>query len=127
VGQVLLDSRVLIDVLRGHTRALDFLVGLEETPLVAAVTIGELFSGAHRPGEEARITELSLQLKLVPADFAVARLGGTFRRQYDASHGVTLIHALIAASARLCRVPLATRNARHFPMLDDVMVPYRLN
>ena len=127
MGQVLIDSCVLIDVLRGHARALDFLIGLEETPLVAAVTIGELFSGAPRPGEEARIIELSLQLKLVPADFAVARLGGTFCRKYGASHGVTLIDALIAASARLCRAPLVTRNVRHFPMLDNLVVPYRLN
>lgn len=94
---------------------------------MAAVTIGELFSGAHQPGEEARITELSMQLHLVPVDFAVARLGGAFRRRFGASHGVTLIDALIAASARLSRVPLVTRNVRHFPMLDDVVVPYHLN
>jgi predicted nucleic acid-binding protein len=106
---------------------LDFLISLEDTPLVAAVTIGQLFSGAHRPGEEARIVELTVQLTLVPADFAVARLGGHYCRQYGASHGVVLIDALIAASARLCRVPLVTRNARHFPMPDDVVVPYRLN
>jgi predicted nucleic acid-binding protein len=127
VGQVLIDSCVLIDVLRGHGPALDFLFSLDETPLVTTITVGELFSAAHRAGEEARIIELSVQLKLVPADFAVARLAGRFCREFGASHGVTLIDALTAASARLCRVPLVTRNVRHFPMLDDVVVPYRLN
>jgi hypothetical protein len=72
---------------------MDFLVGLAETPMVAAVTIGELFSGGHRAGEEARIIELATQFELVPADFAVAKLGGQFCRQYGATHGVALIDA----------------------------------
>jgi predicted nucleic acid-binding protein len=38
-----------------------------------------------------------------------------------------LLDALIAATAKLHGVRLVTRNVRHFPMLDDVLVPYRLN
>jgi predicted nucleic acid-binding protein len=33
--------------------------------------------------------------------------------------------ALIAATARIHGVRLVTRNVRRFPMLDDLVVPYR--
>jgi predicted nucleic acid-binding protein len=40
---------------------------------------------------------------------------------------VQIADALIAATARMHDARLVTRNVRHFPMLDDVVVPYRLN
>jgi predicted nucleic acid-binding protein len=33
--------------------------------------------------------------------------------------------ALIAATARIHGARLVTRNTRHFPMLDDLLVPYQ--
>ncbi|MGH6898345.1 MAG: hypothetical protein ACREJ5_17635 [Geminicoccaceae bacterium] len=35
-----------------------------------------------------------------------------------------MIDALIAATAQVHGVRLITRNARHFPMLADLLVPY---
>ena len=55
----------------------------------------------------------------------VARLGGLYWRDYRGSHGTGLIDALIAATAAVHRARLVTRNARHFPMLEDLLVPYR--
>ena len=57
----------------------------------------------------------------------IAQLGGFYRRDVRSSHGVTLLDALIAATAKVHGIRLVTRNVRHFPMLDDVIVPYRLN
>jgi predicted nucleic acid-binding protein len=35
-----------------------------------------------------------------------------------------LVDGLIAATARLHDLRVATHNRKHFPMLDDVIVPY---
>jgi hypothetical protein len=56
----------------------------------------------------------------------IAQLGGFYRRDFRSSHVVTLLDALIAATAKVHGIRLVTRNVRHFPMLDDVIVPYRL-
>jgi len=37
---------------------------------------------------------------------------------------VLIPDALIAATAELHGARVVTRNARHFPMLDDLVVPY---
>jgi predicted nucleic acid-binding protein len=41
------------------------------------------------------------------------------------SHGVLIPDVLIAATAQVHGARLVTRNARHFPMLDTLLVPYR--
>ena len=51
--------------------------------------------------------------------------GGLFRRDYGKSHGVGLADALIAATAELAQATLVTLNAKHFPMLPTVLVPYQ--
>jgi PIN domain len=66
-------------------------------------------------------------LLIYPVDLNIARLGGNYCRQYRHSHGVQIADALIAATARRHDARLVTRNTKHFPMLDDVVVPYQLN
>jgi predicted nucleic acid-binding protein len=125
MGPVVVDSCVLIDILRGHRPALAFLKGLQVTPMVAAITVAELFAGAYRRGEEALIDDLAMQLDVIPLDFTIARLAGAFCRRYGPSHGVQLLDATIAATARRSAARLVTCNARHFPMLDNLLVPYQ--
>jgi predicted nucleic acid-binding protein len=125
MGPLVVDTCVLVDVLRGRGAALDFLRSLDRAPLVSAITIGELYAGAHRPGEEARISDLATRLRVAAVDFAIASLGGNFVRRFGPGHGVALIDATIAATAHVHGARLVTRNVRHFPMLDDVLVPYQ--
>ena len=62
--------------------------------------------------------------EVVAVDAVLARRGGLYRRDYGKSHGVGLAHALIAATADMCRATLVTLNQKHFPMLTCVAVPY---
>ena len=55
----------------------------------------------------------------------IAERGGLFRRDYGRSHGVGAIDAVIAATALGRGAALVTRNAKHFPMVGDLVVPYR--
>jgi predicted nucleic acid-binding protein len=47
-----------------------------------------------------------------------------YARQYRKSHGTGLPDAVVAATANLEDVVLATLNRKHFPMLTNVLVPY---
>jgi predicted nucleic acid-binding protein len=123
----LLDTCVMIDYLRDRQEAIEFMRRQETRPAVSAVTAAELFAGVRSSAEEHRIETLCGRLLVHHVDPEVARLGGSYCRQYRHSHGVQLADALIAATARIHQARLVTRNARHFPMLDNVVVPYRLN
>jgi hypothetical protein len=127
VTAYLFDTCVIIDYLRDRHEAVQFMRRQGARPAISAVTAAELFAGVRNSAEEHQIEALWQRLLIYHVDLDVARLGGSYCRQYRHSHGVQIPDALIAATARIHEARLVTRNARHFPMLDDVVVPYRLN
>jgi predicted nucleic acid-binding protein len=122
---VLLDTCVIIDHLRDRHEAVDLIGQVSARPSVSAITVAEIFAGARSATEQRQIEGLLDQLLVHGVDVEVARLGGAYRRQFGQSHGILIPDALIAATARVHGARLVTRNARHFPMRDDLLVPYR--
>jgi len=119
VNGVLIDSDVLIEVLRGRDSAL-----IEEWSKVAAgdappacspVSIAEIWCGT-RPREKETIERLFRQMVVLPAGSDIGRLAGEFLSRYSKSHSVELGDALIAATAVHHRLPVWTRNRKHYPM-----------
>ncbi len=120
----LVDTDVLVDHLRGHREARDFLAGRIEAGerlCCSVITTAELHAGL-RTGEERVLRALLSCLEQLPVDRGVAEAAGEYRRQYGPSHGVLLPDAIIAATARAERATLVTSNRRHFPMGDLCVV-----
>lgn len=116
---VLLDSTVLIDLLRRRPGAVGGLARLQEAgdpPWVCAVSIEEVTRGL-RPSEEEAAIALFEGLRVAALGLPEGRLAGYWRRSY-AKRGRTLPQAdcLIAAAAVGVDARLATGNPRDFPM-----------
>jgi predicted nucleic acid-binding protein len=122
---MLLDTCIVIDVLRGKTAALDFLTALPQPPAICAVTATELVAGCKNAGERRHIDRLLSHLVVHDVGLAIASLAGEYIRRYGPSHGTDPIDALIAATARTQSIPLATLNLKHFPMFAGLSRPYR--
>lgn len=109
-----LDTSVVIDFLRGA----DFAPALiqREPLLISPVTVEEVLFGM-RPAEERMTLELFEGLLVVSLGQAEGRMSGQWRRDY-AKRGLTLTmeDTLIAAGAVTHGLPLATGNAKDFPM-----------
>jgi predicted nucleic acid-binding protein len=121
MGAVLLDTTVLIDVLRGRPEAAARLRRLRDqgdTAFVCAVSAEEIARGV-RPREEAAAEMLLAALRTAPLSTAEGWVAGEWRRRY-AARGRTLSQAncLIAASALAIGGRIATGNPKHFPMAD---------
>lgn len=118
---VLLDTTVLIDVLRGRPRTVERLTALRRhggVPFTTPINVEEIHRGL-RDGELAAATLLFDGLRIAPIGRAEGSRAGDWRRD-RALAGVTLAQAdcLIAAVAVSAGVPLATGNPKHFPMRD---------
>ena len=116
---VLLDTTVLIDVLRERQAAVDRLRAVfaqGAPPFVCAINVEEVWRGT-RPGEEEAVSELFAGLRLAPLAAREGMRAGSWRRQFS-SRGVTLEQAdcLIAAAAVGVGARLATGNPKDFPM-----------
>ena len=110
-AELLVDSDVLIDHLRGRRR-----LHSEGRRLgVSVVSRCELFAGRDEPEVLHRMLGAMIEL---PIDSAIAELAGITRRRT----GVATPDALIAATALTHRIPLMTRNERHFERISDLRV-----
>ncbi len=120
MADLLLDTTVLIEALRGRAAAerLRELRGEGPPPFVCAVNVEEIWRGA-RPEEEAEVSRLLGALRIAPLGLAEGMRAGRWRSRFAAS-GRTLSQAdcLIAAAALGVGARLATGNPRDFPMTE---------
>jgi predicted nucleic acid-binding protein len=123
--QLLIDTDVLIDYLRGQAEAVSYLEGLTEQTLISVVTVAELYAGVREGAEREALDSFIAAFEIVPVNQTIASLGGLNRRDYGKSHGVGLADAIIAATAEVRKADLVTLNKKHFPMLTNIIVPYQ--
>lgn len=126
---ILVDSDVLIANLRGLDAARDW---LSHTRIragrlaVSVVTNAEIVGGMRSP-ERREVTRLLNSLRPLPVTDIVAHRAGELHRRYRRSHtAIGLVDYLIAATALVHGLELATLNIKHFPMFADLQRPFPL-
>jgi predicted nucleic acid-binding protein len=117
---VLLDSDVVIEVLRGRREIVAALSALEArgvATFTCGVVVAEILAGL-RAGEEAA-TESFFHAR---GDIVIAgttgRRAGSYLARYARSHAVEIADALVAAAAATTGLRLWTLNRKHYPMRD---------
>ncbi len=116
--KVLLDTSIIIDHLKGHEPATDYLLGLEKGTLqgmVSSITHTELFAGERMTaGEQAQIAMILSLVETIDVTPEIAHRAGLMLAQFRRSHGLSLFDAMIAATAMVLDAPLSTRTSRTF-------------
>lgn len=121
---ILLDTSVVVDILRALPAALSYARSLDETPVCSEVTRVEILRGI-RSGERAATERVFRALRWVGIDEAIARGAGEIGRTWRRSHlGIGLADLVIAATAHELGLRLATANVKHFPTFEGLRPPY---
>lgn len=118
---VLLDTTVLIDVLRARQNRRALLAEMVEGGHVlatAAINIGEVYAGV-RPEEEAKTATFLSNLSCYPMTPEIARRAGLMKGGW-ARRGrtLTLSDMVVAATALEHGLTLMTDNRKDFPILE---------
>ena len=121
---MILDTCILVDLSRQNPKALNFLEGLQVTPSVSAVTVTEIFSGTRSAREDQLFEQLFQAWQVFDVDRETGRLAARFLKKFRPSHGLDIIDAIIAATAKIHDHQLATLNLKHFPMFAGLARPY---
>jgi hypothetical protein len=117
--KILIDSDILIEILRGRNEAvLTQWIALAEAGtaiLYSPISAAEIWGGAF-PHEHALIARIFRPLHCVADDAETGKKAGDFLRQFQKSHGLKLGDAMIASASVQNHALLWTRNRKHFPM-----------
>jgi predicted nucleic acid-binding protein len=116
---LLLDSTVLIDLLRAHE---DRKVQVKELVMTgnglstSAINIAEVYAGM-RPSEETRTSALLSSLDCYPVTDGIARRAGLLRAEWSRrGRTLSLADMVIAATALEHGLVLMTENRKDFPI-----------
>ena len=121
---IVLDTSILIDVLRGDPAAVDFVRRLDAVPVCSEITRVEVLRGM-RSKERAATETLFRALDWLPIDEVIARRAGHLGHRWRRSHAaISSADLVIAASVDEIDAELATSNVRHFPMFEGLLPPY---
>jgi predicted nucleic acid-binding protein len=127
VAQLVVDTSVLIDHLRGDPRAVARLkAGIQAGDDLWSVTVvrTEILAGA-RPSEREPIERLFAQLRWVDVTPELADGAGRLAAEYVRSHrSIDTVDYLIAAATLHLEADLLTMNVRHFPMFPELRAAY---
>lgn len=115
---IVLDTDILINFLRGQETARDFLSSLvdEATLYCSVITVAEIFAGMSEH-ERKKTEELLDSFNLIEITKEIAEKAGNYKNRIK-SQTLELNDCLIAASAQSIGAILATENIKHYPMTD---------
>lgn len=122
----LIDTSILIDVLRGNHFAVDALRKARASGSLHAseITRLEILAGM-RPSEEVPTRHLFDAFTWHPVSESTTEIAGELgRRWLPGNRGIDSADLAIAATAVTLNTQLLTRNVKHFPMFDNLTSPY---
>jgi predicted nucleic acid-binding protein len=123
---LLLDTTVLVDVLRNRNQRRSLLAGLVASGMALAtstVNIAEVFAGL-RPGEEQATRAFLAGLDLVPVSAAIAERAGQLKASFmRAGQTRSITDMIVAATAMENGFPVATDNRRDFQIPGLALFP----
>ena len=121
----LVDSSVLVDVLRGYDPAVNWLAEQGQLAITPIVWL-ELLEGAPNKIGQQEAIKLLRRFEVVDLTPDDMQLAIKLLTRFGLSHNVDAFDCLIASVHLRLKLPLYTRNIKHFaPLIDELAVkPY---
>ena len=124
---ILLDSDVMIDLLRQRPSAVAWLDTLaDEEIILPGFVVMELLQGCSNKTEQSKVEKVLAQFEVVwPLPNSCEAALKVFSR-YHLSHGIGLLDALIGQTAVALNLPLHTFNRKHYEVIPNLVMvePY---
>ena len=121
---ILLDTDILVDFLRGYSKAIAVVKSSSARIILSTIVVAELYAGVKGDAEQAVLDDFVSLFRIVPVNASIAKAGGLYKRDYGKSHGVGLADAILAATAEAESAELKTLNIKHYPMFNGLRTAY---
>ena len=119
--KILLDTDIIIDILRNHRETIQLVKKISTDELyISGITEAEIFAGKDLSDENKRklCMELLSKFEKINPNNIILRKAGEFRRKY----GVPLPNCIVAATTYELNAELLTRNLKHYMKIKEVKI-----
>lgn len=116
----LIDTDILIWVLRGNKKYVDLLLDLKDKePLsISTITIAEIYKNIY-PSEIVKTETILNEFQVLDVTTPISKQAGLYWQQYvKRLKNLSLTDCLISATASIHGLTLVSLNTKHFPMKD---------
>ena len=117
----LLDTSILVELLRGKTAAKRWIDTLAPTARsISVVSAAELVAGCHNLSELRALERELVLYEMLWIDQVISRTALDLFRSFVLSHAFGLLDCLIAATASTHNLRIGTLNLKHFAPLPGI-------
>jgi len=116
----LVDTNIIVDVTRASITAADYLDSLGDAWSISTITCLELLAGARTQRETIDLDLVLSGYRAIPPNEDISRRAYYLMKTRARSHGLQTLDSLIAATALENLLTLATKNRKHFQMIEDL-------
>ena len=117
---ILLDTNILIEVLKNNEEIVKLLNGMQEEFAISSITQMELYYGAFNKAEIRKLEKFFANFEIIYLNEEIARVATDLIKRYAKSHNLDIPDSLIAASAIVHNCTLFTLNKRDFWYIDNI-------
>ncbi len=117
---ILLDTNILIEVLKNNEEIVRLLNGMQEEFAISSITQMELYYGAFNKAEIRKLEKFFANFEIIYLNEEIARVATDLIKRYAKSHNLDIPDSLIAASAIVHNCTLFTLNKRDFWYIDNI-------
>ncbi len=124
---VLLDTDIIIDVLREYEPALVWVGNLDEEIALSGFTAMELVQGCAQKTEQRKVEKILRSMRIFWPSPTGCQAALELFIQLRLSHNIGLLDALIAQTAIENNIPLHTFNIKHYSVVSALTTiqPYQ--
>ena len=117
---VLLDTNILIEILKGDQKTIHTVQTLNAELAISSITAMELYYGALNKRESNRLAKFISLFRVIEINETISKQATTLVRSYAKSHNLDIPDSLIAATALTVNTRLLTYNTKDFHYIEGI-------
>lgn len=119
---ILLDTNVLIEILKNNKETLKTVNQLQLPLTVSSITAMELLYGARNKQENVQLQRFLLKFKRLPVTASISDTALELVTQYAQSHQLDIPDSLIGSTSLQHHIPLFTYNLKDFRFIPEIQL-----
>ncbi len=118
----LLDSNILIDILKGREQTIKAVESFSGRLAISSISAMELYYGARNKTESKKLEKFLALFDVLHIDEEISKLAVKLVNRYAQSHTLDIPDALIASTAIGHHCPLFTYNVKDFKFIEKLQL-----